>query len=73
MSERHELIGADDVRSAGHTIRHAAEQMSSAAMTMDGAACRHQQALEQQQAFFEDWLQRLEAVLYNDRMERKRG
>jgi hypothetical protein len=50
------LIGADDVRAAGNSIRGAAEVMSSAALTIDGALERHQR-------FLDDWLVRFEAVM----------
>lgn len=59
------LWGADDVRSAGHSIRSAAEQMSGAAMTMDSAACRLRDTFDQHQAFLEDWLRRLELIMTN--------
>lgn len=55
MSERVQLIGAEDVRSASHTIARAAEDMKQAAMNFDGSLERHQR-------FLEDWLQRFEAV-----------
>jgi hypothetical protein len=50
------LIGAEDVRSASHTMRSAADTMSSAALNIDGALERHQR-------FLDDWLQRFEAAL----------
>jgi hypothetical protein len=56
VSDRTILIGAEDVRSAGHTMARAAETMSSAASTIDGALERHQR-------FLDDWLQRLEHVV----------
>jgi orotate phosphoribosyltransferase len=59
------LSGADDVRSAGHSMRGAAEQISSAAMTIDSAACMIRQALDQHQAFLEDWLRRFELIVTN--------
>jgi hypothetical protein len=59
MGESHHLIGADDVRSAGIAMRHAAEEMKSAANTIDVA-------LDQHRNFLNDWLQRFEAAV--DRM-----
>jgi hypothetical protein len=56
MSDLVHLVGADDVRSAGHTMRSAAETMSQAALNIDGALERHQR-------FLEDWLQRFEAAV----------
>jgi hypothetical protein len=57
MSDRNPvLIGAEDVRSAGHTMARAAETMSSAAMNIHGALERHQN-------FLDDWLQRFEAAV----------
>lgn len=56
MSDSVYLIGADDVRSAGHSMRSAAEQMSQAALNIDGTMERHQR-------FLEDWLMRFEDVM----------
>lgn len=50
------LIGADAVRSAAHTMRAAADDMRSAANTIS-------EALERQRAFMEDWLVRFGDVL----------
>lgn len=50
------LMGSEDVQSAGHTIRQAAEGMQSAASWMT-------EALQQHQRFLDDWLARFEAVL----------
>lgn len=38
MGDYHTLIGAEDVRSAGHTMARAAETMSSAASTTSSAS-----------------------------------
>lgn len=62
MTEHVLLIGAEDVRSAGHTMARAAETMSSAASTIDGA-------LDRQRVFMDDWLMRFEQVL--DRLNRR--
>ena len=56
MNDRVMLIGAEDVRSAGHTMARAAETMSSAAMNIDGALERHQR-------FLDDWLSRFEQAI----------
>ena len=64
MAEYITLMGAEQVSSAGHTMRSAAEQMGRAASEMDSALHRHQQ-------FLDDWLQRFERILEIDREERK--
>lgn len=56
MSEHVILIGAEDVRSAGNTISHAAEEMKQAVRNFDYTLDRHH-------LFMDDWLQRFEAVL----------
>lgn len=58
MNDRVHLIGAEDVRSAGHAMRAAAEDMKQAAMNLDGS-------LERQRTFMVDWLMRFEAALAN--------
>lgn len=50
------LMGAEQVQSAGNTMRSAADTMERAASNIDGALYRHQQ-------FLEDWLQRLAEVM----------
>ncbi len=55
-------LGAEEVRSAGHTMVRAAETMNSAASTIDGA-------LERQRHFLEDWLARFEIAV--EKMPRK--
>lgn len=50
------LIGAEEVRSAGNTISHAADEMKRAAGNME-------YALQQHQRFMDDWLQRFEAAV----------
>jgi hypothetical protein len=57
MSERYvHLIGADDVRSAGHTMSSAADRMQQAASSIA-------YAFESHQRFLDDWLLRLQATL----------
>lgn len=56
MTEYIHLIGADDVRSAGHT-------MSSAAQEMKRAAGEISYALENHQRFLSNWLQDFATVL----------
>lgn len=50
------LHGADDVRSAGNTIAHAADTMVRAASNIDGALERHQR-------FLDEWLVRFEQAV----------
>jgi IS30 family transposase len=54
------LLGAEQVQSAGQTMRSAAEQMQRAASTID-------ESLERHRRFLDDWLTRFSEV-----MERKR-
>ena len=57
MSERYmHLIGADDVRSAAHTMASAADRMQSAASNME-------RALENHQRFMDEWLTRLAEIM----------
>lgn len=71
MSDRdHYLHGAEDVRSAANTMRSAADALTSAASTMDSAATRMQQTSWEQQAFLDQWLQRLDETLAADRAAR---
>lgn len=56
MADFINLIGAEDVRAAGNTMRSAADTMGSAAGSFTWA-------LEQHQRFMDDWLQRFADVL----------
>jgi hypothetical protein len=56
MTEYIHLIGADDVRSAGHTI-------SSAAQDMKRAAGEIGYALERHERFLQNWLQDFAAIV----------
>lgn len=56
MSDHITLLGAEDVRSAAHTMRAAADEMQRAAMSIDAS-------LQQHQRFLDDWLNRLDGVL----------
>lgn len=56
MSEYIHLIGAEEVRRAGSSMRSAASDMIRAASTIDESLHRHQR-------FLDDWLMRLEAIL----------
>jgi hypothetical protein len=57
VSERYiHLIGAEQVERAAHTMSSAANEMQRAVANMEGA-------LERNQRFLDDWLQRLEAVM----------
>ena len=49
------LMGAEDVRNAGHTMQQAASEMRQAALTIS-------EAMETQRRFLEEWLARLEAI-----------
>lgn len=60
MADYVQLIGAEEVSSAGHRMREAASTMSSAASSIDGSLDRHQR-------FLDDWLLRFEAVLRDHR------
>lgn len=50
------LIGAEQVQSAGHTMRSAADDMRQAASQID-------EAFHRQRLFMDDWLMRLEGIL----------
>lgn len=50
------LMGADDVKSAGYTMRAAAMQMQQAASSIEYVLGRHEQ-------FLDDWLLRFESAL----------
>lgn len=53
------LIGAEAVQSAGHTMQRAADEMRHSAMTIA-------EALETHRRWSDDWLSRLAAVLKDD-------
>ena len=57
-----QLVGTEEVRSAGYTMRQAAEQMANVSSNM-------QITLEAHQRFLDDWLLRFEHML-NERVER---
>lgn len=61
MGDHVQLIGAEDVRSAGNAMRHAAEDIKSAANTIDSA-------LDQHRIFLNEWIGRFEAAV--DRIPR---
>lgn len=50
------LIGAEDVRAAGSSMRAAAGEMQRAAASIDESLTRHR-------IFLDDWLVRLEEIL----------
>ena len=50
------LIGAEDVRSAGYTIKSAAADIEQAVINLEGVLFQHQR-------FMDDWLQRFEYIL----------
>lgn len=56
MAEYINLLGAEDVRSAGNRMASAAEDMNRAAGTIA-------ESLERHQRFMDDWLDRLNATL----------
>ena len=58
--EYHYLVGADDIKNAGHTI-------ADAATTMQLAANDIAEANSRQQVFLNDWLDRLETILSDAR------
>lgn len=64
MSEYIHLIGADDVRAAGH-------QMASAANDMNRAVGNFESVFFQHQRFMDDWLQRFESAIetLNEKMK----
>jgi methyl-accepting chemotaxis protein len=57
------LLGAEQVQSAANTMRSAAD-------TVAGAASEMSSAVDRQQRFMDDWLQRFEAVV--EKMEKLR-
>ena len=65
MSEHIHLIGAEDVRSAGH-------QMASAASDMNCAAGNFESVFFQHQRFMDDWLQQFESAI-ETLNEKKKG
>jgi hypothetical protein len=64
MAEYITLMGAEQVSSAGYTMRDAAQKMNQAAGEFESVLFRHHQ-------FMDDWLQRFERILEVDREERK--
>lgn len=56
MADYVTLLGAEQVSSAGHTMREAAREMQAAANSTEWA-------LEQHRRFMDDWLSRFEAAL----------
>lgn len=50
------LIGAEDIRSAGYTMQHAADSMRQAASAIEDT-------FQQYRRFMDDWLSRFEAAL----------
>ncbi len=56
MAEYITLLGAEDVRSAGSSIREAAESMKQAAASFDDSLFRHRR-------FLDDWLLRFEEIM----------
>lgn len=56
MADYVTLLGAEDVRSAANTMSRAADQMTQAAMNIEGALERHQRNMD-------DWLSRFEAAV----------
>lgn len=59
MCDRVILLGSEDVRAAGYTMMQAAQEMRSAASSID-------LALQLQRVFMDEWLQRLEVVMRGD-------
>jgi hypothetical protein len=56
MADYINLIGAEDVRSAGHRMASAADTISSAVSNLESV-------LDRQRMFIDDWLDRLDGVL----------
>lgn len=56
MSEYVHLLGAEDVKRAGHEMRQAAEQMQRATSEMA-------ELLRMNQRWMDEWLERFQAVL----------
>lgn len=56
MSEYVHLLGAEDVRRAGHEMRQAAEEIKRAASAIE-------ESVRLQQRLMDDWLERFQAVL----------
>lgn len=64
MTEKYiTLLGAEDVRSAASTMRHAAGEMQSAASSIASA-------FQANERFMDDWLQRFQHAI-GEAMERK--
>lgn len=60
MNEYTTLLGADDVLKASHNMRSAANDMQRAADNLDSTLERHRRAME-------DWLQKFEAILTEEK------
>lgn len=60
MAEFIHLIGADDVRSAGHKMQAAATDMSNAAANLEHTLHIHR-------IFMDEWLMRFEEILNRDK------
>jgi len=56
MTENIYLIGAEDVRSAGNTIKSAAETMQRAAASIEDSLTRHRQFLDEKLGILEQIL-----------------
>lgn len=54
-----QLVGAETVQSAGHTMQRAADDMNRAASSITGA-------LEQHRRWADEWLQQFKAILEDD-------
>lgn len=63
MSNYVTLLGAEDVQRAASRMSEAAHEMQSAASTTDYAVTKLAQAIEQHEAFLNDWLERFAAVV----------
>lgn len=61
-----QLIGAEDVRSAGYTMQHAADAMKQAANSFDDTLERHRR-------WMDEWLSRFETAIEkaNARLDRQ--
>ena len=63
MAEYIQLLGAEDVRSAGSAMRNAASEMTRAASSFE-------ESLHNHRLFMEDWLMRLEVITYKKEVDR---
>ena len=62
MAEFITLIGAEDVRHAGHVIRDAAVDIQNAASSMAETAARHRDWMDEALSRFERLIERFEAA-----------